>query len=47
MSAHVLLDLLNELWKSDNMRGFTSIVSPFHFEFNKFNQTMARMLDSI
>ena len=32
MSAHVLLNLLNELEKN---------------EFNKFNNTRARMLDSI
>ena len=35
MSAHVLLILLNELRKRDKMRG------------NKFNNTRARMLDSI
>ena len=35
MSAHVLLNLLNELRKS------------FCNEFNKFNNTRARMLDSI
>ena len=34
MSAHVLLNLLNELGKRDN-------------EFKKFNNTRARMLDSI
>ena len=38
MSAHVLLKLLNELGKRDKMRGN---------EFNKFNNTRARMLDSI
>ena len=37
MSAHVLLDLLNELGKSDKMRGLPSILSLFHNEFNKFN----------
>ena len=41
MSAHVLLNLLNEIGKSDKMRGF------FCKEFNKFNNTRARMLDSI
>ena len=35
MSAHVLLYLLNELGKL------------FRNEFNKFNNTSARMLDSI
>ena len=39
MSAHVLLNLLNELRKRDKML--------FRNEFNKFNNTRARMLDSI
>ena len=47
MRAHVLLNLLNELGKRDKMRGLLSILSPFHIEFNKFNNTGARMLDSI
>ena len=47
MSAHVLLNLLNELRKRDKMRGLPSILSLFHNEFNKFNNTRARMLDSI
>ena len=47
MSAHVLLNLLNELGKRDKMRGLTSILSLFRNEFNKFNKTRARMLDSI
>ena len=47
MSAHVLLNLLNELGKRDKMRGLTSILSLFRNEFNKFNNTRARMLDSI
>ena len=47
MSAHVLLNLLNELGKRDKMRGFPSILSLFRNEFNKFNNTGARMLDSI
>ena len=47
MSAHVLLNLLNELGKSDKMRGLPSILSLFRNEFNKFNNTSARMLDSI
>ena len=44
MSAHVLLNLLNELGKRDKMRG---ILSLFRNEFNIFNNTRARMLDSI
>ena len=43
MSAHVLLNLLNELGKSDKMRGLPSILSLFRNEFNKFNYTRARM----
>ena len=46
MSAHVLLILLNELGKSDEMRGLPSILLLFRNEFNKFNKTGARMLDS-
>ena len=47
MSAHVLLNLLNELRKRDKMRGLPSFLSLFRNEFNKFNNTGARMLDSI
>ena len=47
VSAHVLLNLLNELGKRDKMRGLPSILSLFRNEFNKFNNTRARMLDSI
>ena len=47
MSAHVLLNLLNELGKRDKMRGLPSILSLFRNKFNKFNNTRARMLDSI
>ena len=46
MSAHVLLNLLNELRKRDKMRGLLSILSLFRQEFNKFNNTGAQMLDS-
>ena len=41
MSAHVLLNLLDELGKSDKMRGLQSILSLFHNELNKFNNTRA------
>ena len=44
MSAHVLLNLLNELGKRDKMRGVPSILSLFHDEFNKFNNTGARII---
>ena len=47
MSAHVLLNLLNELLKRDKMRGLPSILSLFHNSFNKLNNTRTRMLDSI
>ena len=46
MSAHVLLNLLNELGKKDKMRGLLSILSLFCNELTKFNNTNARMLDS-
>ena len=46
-SAHVLLNVLNESGKRDEMRGLSSILSLFRYEFNKFNNTRARMLDSI
>ena len=42
MSAHVLLNLLNELGKRDKMRGLL-----FRNDFNKFNNTRAQLLDSI
>ena len=47
MSAHVLLNLLNEFGKRDKMRGLSSVFSLFRDEFNKFNNTRTRMLDSI
>ena len=47
MSARVLLNSLNELRKKDKMRGLPTISSLFCNKFNKFNNTRARMLDSI
>ena len=47
MSAHVLLNLLYELGKRDKMRGLSNILYFFRNELNKFNNTGARMLDSI
>ena len=41
MSAHVLLNLLNELGKKEIK------CEALRYEFNKFNKTRARMLDSI
>ena len=47
MSAHVLLNLLNNLGKRDKMRGLPSILSLFRNELNKLKKTRTRMLDSI
>ena len=47
MCSFVLMNLLNELWKRDKMRGLPSVLSLFRNEFNKINNTGARMLDSI
>ena len=47
MSAHVSLNLLNELRKRNKMRGLTSILSLFRNELDKFDNTGARMLHSI
>ena len=47
MSAHVLLNLLNVLGKRDKMRGLPRILSLFRNEFNKLNNTSARIIDSI
>ena len=47
MSAHILLNLLNELWKRDKLRGWPSSLSLFRNEFNKLKNTGVRILDSI
>ena len=47
MSAHVLLILLNELGKIDKMQACRLFYFFFHNKFNKFNNTRARILDSI
>ena len=41
MSAHVLLNLLNEMGKRDQIRGLPSILSLFHNKFNKLINTRA------
>ena len=41
MGAHVLLNLLNELRKTDKVRGVPSMLSLFRNEFNKLNNTGA------
>ena len=40
MSAHVLLNLLNEFGKRDKMRGLLSILSLFRNQSNKFNNIL-------
>ena len=47
MSTHVLLNLLNELWERDKMRGLPSILLLYRKEYNKLNYTGACMLDPI
>ena len=47
MSAHVLLNLSNKFRKRNKMRGLSSILFLFRNEFNKFNNTGSRMLESI
>ena len=47
MSHHVLLNLFNDLGKSNKMRGSPSILLLINNSFNKFNNTGARTLDSI
>ena len=44
MSAHVLLNSLSELGKRDKMRGLPRILSLLRNEFDKSNNTGARML---
>ena len=47
MTAHILLNSLNELRKKrSNARQVSHFIS-FSIEFNKFDNTGARMLDSI
>ena len=47
MSAHVLLNLLNELRKRDKKRRLSIILCLFRNKFNNFNHTGASMIDSI
>ena len=39
------MSLLNELGRSDKMRGWSSFLSLFRNEFIKYNNTGAQMLD--
>ena len=47
MSVHVLLNLLNDLGKTVRCEDLPSILTVFPNEFNTFNNTAARMQDSI
>ena len=47
MITHIVLNLLNDMRICDTMRGLPSILSPFHDEFNEFDNTRARILYSI
>ena len=47
MIAHVLLNLLNKLRKSDKMRSLPSFLSIFRNEFHKFTNPEAQILDFI
>ena len=47
MSAHVLLNLLNELRKRDKCEACRAFYLFSRYELNKFNNIRARMLDSI
>ena len=47
MSAHVLLTLLNELGKKIRCEALPSILPIFRNELNKFNNTGARMQDTV
>ena len=51
MSAHVLLKFINELRKSDKMRGLPSSLSILRNKFNKFNiffkNTGSQISDSV
>ena len=47
MSAQVLLDLLNELGKSDKMRGLPSIFFALSYINSIIHRTEVRMLESI
>ena len=44
MSAHALLNLVNELGKRNKKRGLSNILSLFRSECNKLNNTVARIL---
>ena len=41
------IEFIKRVGERDKMRGLSSILSLFRTEFDKFNNTKARMLDSI
>ena len=41
---YVLLNLLNEFWKSDKMRGLLCILLLFFNKFDQFSNTRAQMV---
>ena len=43
----MFIEFIKRVGKGDKMRGLPSILSLFRNEFNKFNNTRARVLDSI
>ena len=45
--CYVLFQFIKRVGESDKMRGLSSILFFFRNEFNKFNNTGARVLDSI
>ena len=47
MSAHVLLNLSKKKGELNKMRGLPNSISLFRNEFNKCDETRARILDSI
>ena len=47
MSTHVLLNLLNKLWKRDKMPGLSNILSLFRNDFIKFNNIRALLFAHI
>ena len=46
-SANVLLNLINELWEGNKIRGLPIDLSLFRNEFIKFNNVRARILESM
>ena len=47
MSAHILLNVLNELRKRDQMRGLPSNLSLFRNEYYKINNTRVHLSHEI